>query len=360
MSRNRIIYQSLGLFASQVAASAQQTGAGSVAQLTRLQSFDSDYQRSLQDINQFGNLAAIDRLDAEAPTASANLSYYVTDGLNEKLIGLSVPNNSLSIAALSGILKKETDEKNLYLLVVSEGSDASSYGGAVSGVVGIGNSYLTSYSLEVAVGSIPTATAGFEALNARFYQDADGANAVPAVNPVNGVPITNAYFTLPQHVTNAYGAQPTALLPGDATFTVQGVVGFDNADLKVQSATFSFDLSRTPQNKLGSKFSYSREIDFPVNATLSVEAELGDLANGNFADLLCSTGSYDLSLFLKKQNCSGNGAGALQILMKGAKLISQSINTAIGDNGTLSAEFEAPIGGPEDLARGIFMSGSYV
>lgn len=360
MSRNRIIYQSLGLFASQVAASAMQTGVTSVKQLTRVQSFDSDYTRNLQDVNQFGNLAAIDRVDAEAPSVSANLSYYVTDGLNESYLGLSVPNASAPLSCISGILKKETDEKNLYLLVASEGSDASSYAGGVSGVIGIGNAYMTSYSLEVSVGSIPTATVGFEALNGRVYADADGTNAVPAVNPEDGLPITGSFFVLPQHKTNAYGTQPTALLPGDATIDISGLIGTTVSDLKVQSATLSFDLSREPQNKIGSKFAFTKNITFPVTAKLDVEAEIGDLADGNFADFLCQTGTYDLSLRLKKMNCSGAGATALLAQLKGAKLVSQSIiNASIGGNATVSASWEAQIGAPEEVTKGVFLSGSY-
>jgi hypothetical protein len=360
MSRNRIIYQTLGVYASQVPYDQQQTGVNSVKQLTRVQSLDVDFSRQLQDINQFGNLAAIDRLDAEAPTVNANLSYYLTDGGNESYLGLSVPNDGSSISCLSGILKKETDNKNLYLLVASEGSDAAGYAGAITGVVGVGNAFITSYSMEVAVGSIPTATVGFEALNYRTYADADGTNDVPAVNPVNGLSVTGVAFVLPQYKSNAYGTQPSALLPGDVVISLDGIVGSDMNDLKVQSATLSFDLSREPQRKLGSKFAFSREITFPVTASLAVEAELGEFVDGNLSALLCETGTYDLSLLMKKINCSGAGAGAISAQLKGAKLISQNISTSIQGNATLSAQFETQIGGPEDLVKGLFISGSYM
>ncbi|MEN9827784.1 MAG: hypothetical protein RJA11_400 [Bacteroidota bacterium] len=105
--------------------------------------------------------------------------------------------------------------------------------------------------------------------------------------------------------------------------------------------------------------SFAREIDFPVTATLDVEAQIGDLADGNFSNLLCETGTYDLTLKLKKINCSGAGDLAMSASLKGAKLVSQSISTSIGDNASLTASFEVPIGGPEDVSRGIFISGSY-
>jgi hypothetical protein len=361
MSRNRIIYQSLGVFASQVAADENQNTNGKVKQLTRIQSFDSSFERNLEDINQFGNLAAIDRLDTEAPTVSATLEYYLTDGLNEKLLGLTVVTGSQSgTSCISGILQKETDEKNLYLMIAREGSDASNYVGT-TGVVGLGNTYITSYTLDVAVGEIPSATVEFEALNARMYANAlSTGNEVPAVNPENGQPVAGTYFALPQHKTNSYASQPTALLPGDATIDITGIIGWAASDLKVQSASMSIALDRTPLNKLGSRFSFAREIDFPATATLDIEAEVGDLADGDFADLLCETGTYDLTLKIRKLDCEGDGDYAMAATLKGAKLVSQDITTAIGDNATMSASFEVPIGGPEDNLRGIFLSGSYV
>jgi hypothetical protein len=359
MSRNRIIYQSLGVFASQVEADAQQTGAGSIKQLTRVQSFDSSFERSLQDITQFGNLAAIDRLDTEAPTVSASLSYYLTDGGNENLLGLTVTKGTQpGVSCISGILNKTTDEKNIYLMVANEGNDASNYVGT-TGVVGLGNAFITSYTLDVSVGEIPTATVELEALNARMYANASTSNEVPAVDPVNGQPVSNVYFALPQHQTNAYGTQPTALLPGDATIDITGIVGWAASDLKIQSASMSVALDRTPLNKLGSRFSFAREIDFPATATLDIEAEVGDLVDGDFADLLCDTGVYSLTLKLKKTACDGNGDNVMVATFKGAKLVSQDITTAIGDNATMSASFEVPIGGPQDTARGIFLSGTY-
>lgn len=360
MSRNRIIYQSLGVFASQVAADAQQTGNGAIKQLTRVQSFDSSFERSLEDITQFGNLAAIDRLDTEAPTVSASLSYYLTDGGNENLLGLTVVTGSQAgVSCISGILNKSTDEKNIYLMVANEGNDASNYVGT-TGVVGLGNAFITSYSLDVSVGEIPTATVELEALNARMYANASSSNEVPAVDPTNGQPVSNVYFSLPQHQTNAYGSQPTALLPGDATIDITGIVGWAGSDLKVQSASMSVALDRTPLNKLGSRFSFAREIDFPATATLDIEAEVGDLVDGDFADLLCDTGVYNLTLKLKKTACDGNGDNVMIATFKGAKLVSQDITTAIGDNATMSASFEVPIGGPQDTARGIFLSGTYL
>ena len=121
MARNRTIYNVLAVYASQVSPSGMQTGASAIKQLSRVQSFDEDFSRNLTDVNQYGNLAAIDRIEVEAPTVNASLSYYLTDGSNERYLGLSVSPSGSATGALfsciSGILNKVSDEKNYYLLI---------------------------------------------------------------------------------------------------------------------------------------------------------------------------------------------------------------------------------------------------
>lgn len=366
MSRNRIIYNVLALYSSQVLPSGMQTGVNTIKQLTRVQSFDENFSRNLTDVNQFGNLAAIDRIEVEAPTVNGSLSYYVTDGSNEKFLGLTVgpsggPSANLT-SCISGLLNKTTDEKNYYLLIADEGNDASNYtlANGNSGVIGLGNGFITSYSVNAAVGEIPTASVELEALNVRVYADVNGNNDVPAIDPENGLSITSAQFRLPVAATNVNGSQVTALQPGDIDFTLDGIVGYDEANLKVQDFTLSFDLNRTPLQKLGSKFAFSREIDFPVTATLEVNAEVGDLQDGNLASLLCDSPTYDFTITMKKPACNGAGTPSIAYVFKGAKLISQNFTSAIGSNANMSASYEVQLGGPQDNLKGIFISGSYV
>jgi hypothetical protein len=362
MARNRIIYQSLALYAGQENAQSGDHSESSIQQLTRVQSWDSDFSRNFTDVNQYGQLAAIDRIEVEAPTVNMSTSWYPTDGLNEKSIGLSVCGSGQApTALLSGILKKETDERNYFLLVATEGSDAVDYTGPKTGVFGVGNGFLTSYSLEASVGDIPTVNADFEGLNFAVYADAAVTNNIPAINPENGTKITTVPFSLPVAQENSSASQITVLRPGDISLTLtnQQVKGFESSDIKIQSFTLSADLSRSPIDKIGSRFPYSREIDFPVTATLSVEALMGELADFNLSDLLCETDTYDLSITLRKNDCAGLGDPAIIAQLKGAKLLSENVTTSIGDNSSVTLEYEVSIGGPEELDRGVFISGSY-
>jgi hypothetical protein len=361
MSRNRTIYNVLALYASQVPATSGQTGLNTVRQLSRVQSFDEDFSRSFTDVNQYGNLASIDRLEVESPEVTSSFSYYLTDGGNENAFGLTVTTGAQAgVSCISGLLTKVTDEKNYYLLITDEGNDAAGYIGNNSGVIGIGNAYLTSYTVNAAVGDLPTADVELEALNVRVYNSLSATNPIPAINPESGTKLDSINFRLPQATSITGTSIPNALLPGDILFIPNGTLGFTNSNLKVQDLTLTVDLPRTPLNKLGSRFAFAREIDFPVTATLEMTAEVGDLASGNLVDLICDNSVRDFSIALRTGTCGGAaGRTALNYQFKGAKLTSQSFTSAIGDNASMTATFEVQIGGPQQTDRGIFISGSY-
>jgi hypothetical protein len=361
MSRNRIIYNVLALYAGKNnAVSGSHSNPGDIKQLTRVQTFDEDFARTLTNVDQYGNLAAIDRIEIEAPTVKSSFSYYLTDGSNENYIGLNVATgNQPLVSCVSGYLTKETDQKNYFLLISDEGNDASNYANSRTGVIGVGNAFLTSYDVEAAVGQIPTASLQLEALNVRVYSEVDGTNDIPAINPALGTAIAGVPFVLPVAKSNDSAGQVSALQPGDLTLDIAGLIGVNQPDLKIQSFNMSVPLARQPISRLGNKFAFTREIQFPVTTTFSIEAELGDLQDGNLADVLCETGKHNINIGFRKPNCSGNGALALVYQFRGAKLLTQKITTSIGDNAKFSAEFEAQIGGPQDLLNGVFISGSY-
>lgn len=365
MPRNRTIYNSQALYVSVENSTGIQTGFRSIEQLSRVQSFDEDFTRNLTDVNQFGNLAAIDRIEVENPDVTASFSYYLTNGKNEKNIGLNVyqlgSTKEQLRSCISGLLTKITDEKNYYLLITEEGFDAAGYAGTKSGVIGIGNGFLTSYSVNAAVGEIPTADVEIEGLNVRVYGNITGDHPIPAINPVDGTNFNNRMFRLRTAETITGENIPNALQPGDIIFSLSSnqIVGFDGSDLKVQDFTLSFDIARTPLQKIGNRFAFSREIDFPVTATLEVNAEVGDLADGNLADLICSESEKEFTILMKEPGCGTNKPTALAYVFKGAKLVSQNLSNAIGDNATMSATYEVQVGGPQDTAKGIFISGSF-
>lgn len=374
MARKRIIYQSEALFSAATGASAT----GEINQLHRVQDVSHNVEVARQDVNEFGKLAALSREIIEPPTVGLDFTYYPVDGFNEASgLGFTVNGYQASsdVNCLSGIMAENSSvaEKNYYVLTVPEGEDASDGGGGYTasdyakfGVVGIGNGFLTSYGLEASVGDIPSVSCSVEASNLRF--DTSGAGFQnPAVNVENGNALTGL-VTLPQSTTGTLSA--AALRPGDITInfgsdslSMGGAIlpGMNSAtgtksSANVQNFSIDLPLSRTPLQRIGNIFPFSRELDFPINATLSVSANLTDLDSGAVRSLLCNDASKrDITITMK--NRCGSSTSVVYTF-KNAELDSQNMSASIGDNKSVDLTFSTQIGGPTDTDNGVFISGT--
>ena len=91
MPRNRVIYQSqaVSVTSDKVSFDADAITNGSISGLQRIQSANYSFSVGRQDVNQFGQLARIDAVSIDPPTVSLDYSYYLTNGINEKLIGFN-------------------------------------------------------------------------------------------------------------------------------------------------------------------------------------------------------------------------------------------------------------------------------
>lgn len=358
----RVIYQQLALYASQTPnATGVETGVGSIAEISRVTDFSDDWTRSLTNVTVFGQLAPIDRIDLEAPTVNSSFTYFPTNGYNERYIGLTVSSGAQPfVSCISGILSKANDEKNYYLLVVEQGSDASNYQGAYSGVIGLGNAYLTSWGMNIAVGALVTCPTSVEALNWVAYADVDSTNDVPAVTP-NGAPVTGSPFILPVYSTNQTVGQVAALQYGQATINITGDFGFGQTsnNYNIQTANLTVPLARTPINKIGSRYPFSREINFPVIATFQIEAEITGISNKNLANILCE-GPQNFSIRIDQPYCAGQTPTAAFIISgKNAKVVSLTQPNTVGSNSTVTVNYELTIGSAQDTTAGVFISGSF-
>jgi len=387
-SRNRVIYQSEALYASKEYNSKDLKDH---SQLYRVQSANYGFTINRQDVNQYGNLARIDSLVLEPPTVNFDLSYYPTNGFNERALGFSVqnPGNQGESQFASGALAGGSGQ-NFFILTVDDGFDANldrTSGSTENQVIGIGNAFLTDYTLDLAVGSLPTASVTFEASNIISDTTVSGDDAAsvfgysgissPAIEPTAGVPLSDSDATfanvqIPFATGNSHSGdyvsdskdQLSALRPGDigldltafngtALSTIGGTSG-----IHVQSASLSLPLSRTPIERLGSKFPFARVVDFPVNASLTVNAFVNTNVSQNLANLISGCGGQglqDVSLSLKE--CGGAGTGLL-ITMKGCTIDSESFSSSIGSNKSVDLTFSTQIGGIRDLEKGVFFSGS--
>jgi hypothetical protein len=364
MARNRVIYQSEALFVSEDASS---TAIGDHEQLERVQSANYSFSISRQDINQYGQLGRIDSLILEAPTVSFDFSYYLSDGYNEQALGFA-ESNDFSVGFASGHMTASSG-KNFYIVASEEGKDAIDNTSTAS-VIGIGNAYLTDYTLDASVGSIPTVSVTMEAANINgdidFSGSANGYSGIstPAVLQSDGSKLTSD-ISLPAATTGV--GSVTALRPGDIAIDF-GAASTDDEDgpivslatdddgAHVQSVSLSLAMSRSPLERLGSRFPFARTVDFPVNATMNVSAIVNEITAANLADIVDNQNGVTIQVTFKDRDQT-TAKSSFKLL--NAKLDSESFSSSIGSNKTVDLTFSTQIGGPEDTTNNILYSGAY-
>ena len=378
-NRNRVIYQSEGLFVSAGAASGV---AAAHEQLGRVQSANYSFTINRQDVNQFGDLARIDSLVLDPPTVSLDFSYYLTDGFNERALGFFVQNSG-STGTNRGTHSASNSEGNfasghltansgvnMFIVTSPDGEDLnkgiSGQGEAIDAsdtVIGIGNCYLSDYSLDLSVGSLPTVSVTMEGANMRSTSNG-GSITSPAIDQEAGTALATTIL-LPNPtenggITGAEGEAPiTALRPGDVSVSLANVAGESLAVIDgaagahIQSVSVGLPLSRSPIQRLGSKFPFARDVDFPVDISMSVSAIMNDTRTANLVDIL-NSGVQTVSFEI---NDPDGTTAAIRGTLKGAKLDSESFSSSIGSNKTVDLTFSTQVGGPNDTTNGFFMSG---
>jgi len=367
MAKNRVIYQSDALFTSKTVNS---TVANEHAQLRRVQSANYSFNVTRQDVNQFGQLSRLEAIILEAPTVSFDMSYYLGDGYNEQALNFK-NSTGLNAGFISGQIDS-TSGNNFYILTAPEGVDAN-FNTTSTGysTIGIGNAFLTDYSLEASVGSIPTISCSFEGTNMNATAGVSGSSA--GFSGISGVgidPETSAVLAaqgsgiaLPAASQGTGENIPSALRPGDITLSLENVDGDAFVDLDgnadgsahVQSISLSIPLGRTPIDRLGTRFSFARVVDFPITPTLSVSAIVSDTQTAALTDIINGDDFIsDLQFTFKDSDNTPRAS----YKMTNLKLDSQSFSSSIGPNKTVDLTFSLSIGGPNDSVNNVFFSGS--
>ena len=370
-------------------------GHGSIIQqLKRVQTANYGFSVNRTDVNQFGHLSRLDSILVEAPTVNLDLSYYILDGFNERQLGFVTDG---ATNTLSGMMSSEMSQagNNFFILTVPEARDAVLGDARINAagdedsktVISVGNGYVTDYSVDISVGAIPTANVTVEGMNIRSDVGATG-NDVPSLDMRNGSLMSNAWtggkgvcneetkctglFSLPPAQSGYEGCDDVAALrPGDVVLDLQdaGLISKNNegdgndtmGSAHIQSASFSIPLARTTLQRLGSTFGFTKSPDVPITATVTINALLSDLKQGALTDLLCKCEDTDLSVKIYDPHCVDctvkDDGLAMVYTMKGAKLDSENFSSTLGDNKTVELSFSCQIGGADDPAKGVYISG---
>ncbi|HHZ96985.1 MAG TPA: hypothetical protein EYN67_15860 [Flavobacteriales bacterium] len=389
--------------------------------MERIQSANFNFTINRQDINEFGQLARLDSIVMESPTVGLDFNYYLTDGGNERKMGFNVPTSAQDLrykgagndrsstafwtgdgcisgfSALSGILN-DPQGNNFFITVVPDGKDVQGTTAlATTGtdytkndVVAIGNGFISDYTVEAAVGSVPTASVTVEAFNIKVDDHLSGApldgsnnfldEGVPGVTLEGNSGLCRYVFqtgvgntgTAVYQQTNGKSFNTTgsstvaALRPGDLTLTMENSGSYIGlADMAgvgaahIQSFTINVPLSRTVLQRLGSTFGYARVVDFPVDISCTVSAVVSDLQSKNLFTELCSRTTHNFTLNMRDSSCTTAGSTKMKFIVKNARLDSETFTNAIGDNESVDMTFTAQIGGANDTSNGLFIEGSY-
>ena len=372
MAKNRSLYNALGVYAS---SDVNSTGSGAHYQIKRAQSIGYSAEINRTDVQQIGNLARLAAIVTSPPNVSADLTYLLTDGAVEKALGFYVQNPAdYTEAGFASGHMVTASGKNLYIVEGAEGFDLNATtNNTLSGkaIIGLGNCFLSNYSVEAAVGGFPTVSVSFEASNmltdSYYYNGTITGTNNPAVNVVNGQAFPqNSGVRLPLPTT---GDGAVALRPADFFIsfgsTLTGTTSSGTASsfnvlegtdgMRIQSISLALPLSRTPIEQLGSRFPFARPVDFPVTATLSVSAIANEQVKRNLAAFLDDSSLSDIVVGINQPG----GAAGVRYTLKGAQFNSESSSLDIGSNRTLELSFSSQVGSTNQTSVGLFLSGSH-
>jgi hypothetical protein len=315
MARNRIIYQSESVAVSIDHAAGAET---TVAKGVQSVSYGLDVTR--EDVLQFGDLGAVDRIVLEAPVANVETSMYV-GGLAPIILG------DLLGAALSG---RKVD--CAVGLDNQEGQDYTSSDATVK----LTSGSLTSMSAEGSVGSIPTITLGFEGTDLIF----DGSAV--------GTPATDIDISTQSGVVVDF-SELTGSFTGHYVHPQSATVSFDLGVEGLQELTYKLPAAAGGIVTASNKFQYARVPSFPATASLELEAFAVDRGMSMTLASVQQKASVDGQVGKANQGGFCNVAvnfGGTEFKLKSGTLDACSFSSSIGDTAaTCNATFSCSIGG---------------
>lgn len=375
MARVRKISASKAVYVTKTGVLVNPNSGIEATQLHRINNFtfDVDIAGSRQDVREFGQLARIGSLINSDLTPTCSFDYYLTDGENEAHLGFEVKNsitgNAPNVQGISGFLTEDPryKERNIFVATVGEGNDAfdsdSWTNASEVDVVGFGNAFITEYTVNLAVGEIPSATVSFDCGNIQFYTGAYSGLANPSIQPSTAGKADTGTLKLP--VPDTGSSSVDVLRDGQISIDLQsntalGIGGVDLATLHPQSVTISVPLAREALNELGSPLPYARVLTFPIETTVAISAITANQKEGSVAALLTGcAGQEKRDIRITLRDRCDNTTSRLVYILKDAILDSQNFSQDLDGNETVDLQFSAQIGGANTQSAGIFISGSY-
>ena len=332
---------------------ANQSNIANLTGMKRVQSANTNFTFARERFKQIGSADYVGDVNVTNPEIALEMGYYYSNGTNEVLLGLNV--NGAKGAALSG-LRRPNQDNNFYLLVGSGLKDEVLLTSADAdfednfSVMGLGNCFLNSYSINGSVGSVVSVNASVQADNMemRAYSNGTDGELIPAIDSATQKPSTSNKYKIKksffQDTTNQDGLIDSALAPSGIKLTLPSSVNVpgleftgDGRSAFVNSFGVEFSVDRNALYGFGSIYPYGRRAVLPVLGTLSFSAVASEFQSGTLNELVRldenNERSYDFEIVL----LGTKGNTGLQIEIEGAKMDNEGFSQSIGDFGSMEA-----------------------
>jgi hypothetical protein len=387
MPRNRIIYNVQDLFFGIPSGEVSEViGYHVLKRIDGVQSFNYDFNVTRVEVGALGKSQNISRQVVEPASIGLDFSYYLNRVTNEKRIGLNVAHaESTEEKLLFQNLFDETrafDKRNVYLATNTSDLDIHKqnldYIASVSGflagspliiedlnaqnygILAFQNCYISNYSVDISLGSLPKANVSLIADNAVFYSSGSGVH-VPFLDTKSGTVYSNGTKILvPKHFSNFsqdLTSFITAFRPGDITVSIQKnqteinkPISFETE--QVQNFGMEISLDRDNISYFGHKMYVDHPLVLPVKANVNIGFLVNQTLTGSFLSNINRDDFYNIIVTCKRID----GSIGLQYNISGAKFDSTSYNTAIGENNSSEMSFTVDLDF-DNKNKGIFVSG---
>lgn len=371
--RNYITYESLGIFISDYKKGAYSNfDSTEIKWISRVQ--NSDYGISLNrdvlkqigsedfyiqelNIQNASNPPSTSPTDeAIEPTISFNMSYLLTDGVNEKNIGIAV--NKIGCETPLSFPFKFIKDQNIFVFIGKEHLDLLNQPSLdEQQLIEINNCYLSNYSLSVSVGSFPTVSTSWVGSNisAKKYSEVNDnfLSVINSSNPElpNEWDVNKSYlgtqnpenftFNLPS-VSNRQEPEIAALRPMDIVLDIPdlniGGQKLNKPRLSVDSFSLNIDVSRKDLYGIGSNFVFDRKLDYPLSGSLNMAVVIDDIQEGSLAKIFEKDKPYDMEITIHDP-CLECQKERIKIKIEKAIFVSKKVSKQIGSVTTLDIEF---------------------
>lgn len=370
MPRNWISYEMLSMFVGGLDAFNESFNTGSaISRLDFIQDYGFSFDTQRQQLKQIGSTSLALNSTQLAPDVNLRFSYYLNDGWNEDFIGFQITSGSFNNFISSETLTA-THDRNFYIAIApNEYSDSVTATSLNTyNILGIGNAYINSYNLNVAVGGLATVSCDFVGANATIStysannympsvntdvtgQTASGANRKYGLELYDGSKISR-YITGYKNQFN--GGCPF----GKVSFTASEAFGSDAMSFgevfgNLQSFDLNINFERKSMYGFGNNYPFARKLQRPIIATVSLESIVSGFAAENLAETFSkedvTISGYNFNVIFK----NNNNVEKFGVRISGAKLDSYEIGSQIGGQSRVTTNWSFPItDGSELLVSG--------